>query len=266
MKKSITINKDKCIHCGMCIHDCIVSCIKFGTDKIPEYVENGDSMCVGCQHCMAVCPTGALSFGGKNPQDSSPAGYDNSEELLRLIQTRRSVRFYKDQDIPSETLAKLADMLAFPPKGGNVNALYFAIVATREKMREISEVTYKGLRSVDTPTAKYLTELHDNGNDFVFRNAPSMIAVSVDTLMAVPGCENADPIISLSYLDLYAQSLGVGTLWTDATLMAVKAVPEAQKILGIPEGYSLNYILLLGLPAVKYHRTTQPEPAYVKMI
>ena len=266
MIKSITIDKSKCIHCGMCLRDCIVGCIQFDSDKIPEYVPNGENMCVGCQHCMAVCPVGALSFGGKNPADSRPAGYDNSDELLRLIQSRRSIRFYRDQEIPPETLAKLADMLAFPPKGGNVNALHFCIVSTREKMREICEATYRGLRSVETPTAKYLIDLHDKGTDFVFRNAPAMITVSVDAKKAVPGCENADPIIALSYLDLYAQSLGVGTLWTDATLTAMKDLPEVLAMLKVPEGYSLNYVLLLGLPAVKYHRTTQPEPANVTII
>ncbi|MBQ7733903.1 MAG: nitroreductase family protein [Synergistaceae bacterium] len=268
MIKSISVNKDKCIHCGMCIKDCIVKCLKFNSDseKIPEYSENGDKMCVGCQHCMAVCPVGALSFGGRDPGKSEPIGYGSSDDLLRLIQSRRSIRFYKSQDIPQETLSKLADMLAFTPKGGNVNALYFSIVSTRDKMQAVSELTYKKLPEINSPMAKFFVEEHANGNDFVFRNAPAMIAVSVDRALAVAGCEDADPIIALSYLDLYAQSLGVGTLWSDATLTAMKDIPEALAMLGIPEGYSLNYVLLMGLPAVKYHRTTQPEPANVKII
>ena len=40
-------------------------CLEFDGEKIPKYVDGGDQFCVGCQHCMAICPAGALSFGGK---------------------------------------------------------------------------------------------------------------------------------------------------------------------------------------------------------
>ena len=44
MKKSITIDKSKCIHCGMCIRDCIVGCIRFDGEKFPAYIDNGDKI------------------------------------------------------------------------------------------------------------------------------------------------------------------------------------------------------------------------------
>ena len=57
MQKSITIDKNKCIHCGKC----------------------------GCQHCMATCPVDALSFGGKNPAESELVDNWNGDDLLKLI-------------------------------------------------------------------------------------------------------------------------------------------------------------------------------------
>lgn len=266
MKKGITIDKNKCIHCGMCIMDCIVGCIKFNAEKIPEYVDGGENMCVACQHCMAVCPVGALSFGDKKSENSEPVNYGSSDELLALIKSRRSVRHYKSENIPSEIISKLTEMLAYPPTGGNVATLHFSIVGSLEKMREIVELTREKIKSLDTPTAKILKGYYDKGMDFVYRGAPSMIAVSVDNSKAVPGCENADPIIALSYLDLYAQSLGLGTLWVDAAVSVAREIPEIQKILQIPDGYSLNYIMLLGMPDIKYHRTAQKDPAYVTII
>lgn len=250
----------------MCLRDCIVGCLKFNSEKFPEYVEGGENMCVACQHCFAVCPVGALTFGDRDPKNSDVAGYGNSEELLRLIGTRRSIRHYKAQDIPAETISKLTEMLAYTPKGGNANTLHFSIVGSLKKMQEISQLTREKISALDTPLAKILKGYYDKGMDFVYRGAPSMIAVSVNLSRAVPGCENADPIIALSYLDLYAQSLGVGTLWTDAALSVAKEIPEIQAMLKIPEGYSLNYIMLLGLPDVKYHRTSQPDSAYVTIV
>lgn len=268
MTKSITVDAAKCIHCGTCIRDCIVQCIEFDSEKIPRYIDGGDKTCVACQHCMAICPKGALSFGGKNPADSDVTGYGNSDELLQLIKSRRSVRFFKRQDIPAETLAKLADMLAYPPKGGNADSLHFTIVGTAEKMRTIEKFTYDTILAADnaSPVIEFCRDNYKRGIDFVYRGAPAMVAVSVDKSKAVAGCENADPIIALSYLELYAQSLGLGTLWSDATLTVLNELPAVKAMLNIPDGCELNYTMLLGVPAVKYQRTVQREPANINII
>lgn len=33
MIKSVTVDAGKCIHCGMCIRDCVVGCIEFDEEK-----------------------------------------------------------------------------------------------------------------------------------------------------------------------------------------------------------------------------------------
>lgn len=268
MKNSITVDAVKCIHCGACIRNCIVRCLEFDAEKIPRYIDDGDKVCVACQHCMAICPKGALSFGGKNPADSDAVGYGNSEELLRLMKSRRSVRFFRKQDVPTETIAKLVNMLAYPPKGGNADSLHFTIVGTTEKMQAIKKFTYDTIQAVDdaSPVIEFCRDNYSRGLDFIYRDAPAMIAVSVDKFKAVTGCENADPIIALSYLELYAQSLGLGTLWSDCTVSVLNELPAVKALLKIPDGCELNYTMLLGLPAIKYHRTVQREPANVNII
>ena len=101
---------------------------------------------------MAICPVGALSFGGKNPADSEPVGNWNGDELLRLIKSRRSVRFYNKQDIPQETMTKLIEMLSYPPTGGNRDNLHFSIIGTAEKMRAIEKITYDKISASGTPS------------------------------------------------------------------------------------------------------------------
>lgn len=268
MIKSIAVDAGMCLHCGMCIHDCIVQCLEFDDRNVPRYVEGGKELCVGCQHCMAICPKGALSFGGRNPYMSDLASYGNSEDLLRLIKSRRSFRFFKEQDVPPDKLSKIVDMLAYPPKGGNADSLHFSIVATAEKMRAIEKFTYETINAIESPSpvVELCRNCYNNGIDFLYRGATALVAVSVDNSKVIAGCENADPIIALSYLDLYAQSLGLGTLWTDATLTVMKELPEVRALLEIPDECELNYVMLLGVPAVKYRRTVQREPAHVTMI
>ena len=268
MEKKITVDKEKCIHCGLCINDCMTNCIEFNSDKIPHYKSGGANRCVGCQHCMAICPSGALAFGNRNPKNSAATNLGNSEDLLSLIKSRRSYRAYKNENISFDKLSRIKRMLSYAPTGGNANSLHFSIVETKEKMDEIRKVTYDKCKKI-TNAAPILQIAHDSfikGNDIIYRNATAMVAVAVNKHKAFVGCETADPIIALSYLELYAQSLGLGTLWCDFALMAVEEIPEVYDILKIPSEYTISYVMLLGVPAVEYKRTTQPEPFSIKSI
>ena len=257
MERKITINQSKCIHCGLCIKDCMMSCLEFSEEDFPRYKQGMDAQCVGCQHCMAICPVGALSFGGLAPDASEATAYGDSDELLRLIKSRRSVRFFRREDVPSEKIAKLREMLAYTPKGGNVDCLHFTIVGTRSKMEEISKIAYDAAEKSSSPMMKFCTESKARGIDIIYRDAPSMLIASIDLKKAVAGCETVDPIIALSYADLYAQSLGLGTLWDDCAVFAAKELPQLLEAYQIPEGYTLSFVLLLGVPAVRYRWTVQ---------
>lgn len=268
MEKKISVDKSKCIHCGMCIKDCLVGCLEFDGEKIPRYTANGKENCIACQHCMAICPAGALSFGDKNPADSLAIDGFDSDEILRLIKSRRSIRKYKNQSIPADKLKKLIEMLAYPPTGVNINSLHFSIVGTKEKMQEIIKFTYEKISAAKNPSPflKMAKDGYAAGQDVIYRGAPSMIAVAVNDSKVAKNCENADPIIALSYAELYAQSLDLGTLWCGMAFTVIQELPEVLALLEIPEGYSLNYVMLLGVPAVKYKRSVQREARPVVIV
>lgn len=268
MQKSITVDADTCVHCGMCIEDCVLGILEFDADEIPRYVPEKAHTCVACQHCMAICPAGALSFGGKDPQNSLPVAMGNSEDLLRLIMSRRSVRSYARESVPHETLQRLMAMLPFVPTGGNADNLFFSIVETKEKMDEIRKVTYETILSGVSPSRFHTAakEAYAAGKDIIYRGAPSMIAVAIDKAKTIEGCETADPIIALSYFELYAQSLGLGTLWCDMAVTIANQTPEVYALLEIPPNFTLNYTMLFGKPAVPYARTIQPEMFTIKLL
>ena len=268
MRKSITIDKENCIHCGLCIKDCVISIIEFDDEKIPQYKHGNENACVGCQHCMAICPTGALSFGGKKSQNSSPVGFGKSEDMLQLIKSRRSIRFYKNENVPTEKLHNLIEMLPFIPTGGNADNLHFSIVATKEKMDSIREITYNKIMSIENPSKFQVAARNAfvEGKDIVYRGATSMIAVAIDKDKTIDGCETADPIIALSYFELYAQSMGLGTLWCDMAVTIANQIQDVYSLLEIPKSYTLNYIMLFGTPSIKYSRTIQPEMFNIKLL
>lgn len=260
----IEIDKEKCVKCGACIKDCIAYTLEGGEDLFPQVAEGGEECCIGCTHCMAVCPVGAISIDGKNSEDALTLTLANSDEVLGLIQTRRSIRQYKEEEISAEMFEKLKAMLPYIPTGCNVNSLHFSFVETRSAMDYLrTYVRTKLLKLMESPFMpklagkfiKYKTAF-ENGEDVIFRNAPHMVVVS--SHIHAP-CANVDPIIALSYIELYAHSLGLGTCWCGFAQACFKLLPRLSEMVQIPDEYKPVYVMLLGYPNVKYKRSTLPD-------
>ena len=79
-------------------------------------------------------------------------------------------------------------------------------------------------------------------------------------------CATVDPIIALSYIELYANNLGLGTCWCGYAHKCIQLFPELCEDLEIPGGYTPVYAMLLGIPSVEYKRTIQPEPYKISEI
>ena len=63
------VDAERCSQCGLCVQDC-----PFGAMAMEEYpVIPDENACLRCQHCLAVCPTAAISILGKDPDQKPPA-------------------------------------------------------------------------------------------------------------------------------------------------------------------------------------------------
>lgn len=264
--KTISVDKDKCTHCGLCISDCTTGCIDFDSENFPKTVD--EKRCISCQHCLAICPTGALSFGDKHPNNSQAVEYS---DILGLIKSRRSVRQYGEDEIAPEIMDKLKQMLPYVPTGCNNHSLHFSIVEKKSAMDEIRKkvndlliktMSYKALSPIMNKFSRY-KDAFLKGEDVIFRGAPHMIVAS--SPLSAP-CANVDPIIALSYFELYAQHLGLGTCWCGFAQACLKIFPELCEMLEIPSGYKPVYVMLFGNPKVRYQRTVQPEPYKISEI
>ena len=259
------VDRAKCVNCGRCVKDCLCAVLEFDEHKYPKVAEGGEERCIKCQHCFAVCPTGALSVFGKNSEESLlvPKEY-NHEELLALIKSRRSVRQFKQENLPKDLLKKLQEMLPWIPTGVNNHGLLFTFIDDIDAMERFRNKTYAELKKFysqneNSDSKNILLSFKDgvlNCDDMIFRHTPHMVIVS--SPKDAP-CSYVDPIIALSYIELYAQSLGIGTLWCGLATYCIQNLPELEKDLKIPENYKPFYCMLLGTPDIQYKRTTQPE-------
>lgn len=256
-KLNFKLDKEKCVKCGLCVRDCSRSVLKTDNDGYPF---TNTEACFSCQHCMAICPVGAISVLGKNPENSfSPKGMP--KDLETLIKMRRSCRNYKEENIDKERMAKLKDILNWVPTGVNYRGLHFTFVENKETMDDIRSKLLNFLKNyakdhIGDKLSYIYEESVKSGKSVVLRNAPHMVVVSVDEHSP---CKEIDPIIALSYFELYAQSLGLGTLWCGLGYWTIPHCKSIVDMFNIPENHEIAYVMLFGNPDVHYARSIQPQ-------
>ena len=174
---------------------------------------------------------------------------------------RRSCRNFKEENIDKERMEKLKDILNWVPTGVNYRGLHFTFVENKETMDDIRSKLLDFLKEyakshIGDKLSYIYEESVKSGKNAVLRNAPHMIVVSVDEHSP---CKEIDPIIALSYFELYAQSLGLGTLWCGLGYWTIPLCQNIVDMFNIPENHEIAYVMLFGNPDVHYARSIQPQ-------
>ena len=268
------VNQETCIKCGQCVSDCPARIISM-EDTTPFITEEKEALCYKCQHCLSVCPTASISILGYDPKNSVPLTGElpDSARMELLIKGRRAVRQYKQENLEPETMKQLLDVACYAPTGKNSGQVRFTVVNDRIKLIEIRDDIMAKLVKISHETgfpegmeffSTYVQQWEEEGTDFVFRGAPHVIIVSAPRNIVTPV---EDCLIALTTFELYAQTLGVGTVWDGLAKWVIsELLPEFKIRLGIPEDHVIGYTMAFGKPAVTYSRTTQHEPAGVHFV
>ncbi|PLY04963.1 MAG: nitroreductase [Desulfuromonas sp.] len=269
-----TIDQDRCIACGLCAGDCPVKIISMASG-IPEIVAGREQNCIGCQHCLAICPTAALSILGHDPDQSVvlEGNLPTPAALETLIRGRRSVRQYRDENLAPELVQQLLDVSWQAPTGVNRRSVTFHVIDDKEVMAAFRTETYAGLAERSetgrlvanyADFAKFAALWHEKGIDVLFRGAPHLLVATAPRSCPTP---QEDCLIACSFFDLYARSLGVGTVWNGFIKWAITDIlPELKVSLDIPSDHLVGYVLCFGAPLVSYKRTVDHGPARVRRV
>lgn len=260
------VNNDLCIQCGTCAR----ACPKFLIQLKQYPVLRDEDQCMRCQHCFAVCPAGALSILGYDPKDSPVL--DGSRPDLRamstLIKSRRSIRQYRDENLDVQLIRDLLDTAAYAPTGRNSKQVLFTVLDDKTVMRALRDDVMEQLsiavsRKTLPPPKASIFETATNlwqarKIDLIFKGAPHMVITSAPRQTLHP---KEDTLIALSYFQLLAQSVGIGTVWNNlAKTVLTDIFPEIAIKMGIPENHHVGFAMLFGKPAIEYHRTIQRGP------
>jgi len=246
-----------CTGCGKCVKDCVAGVLEMKAGR-PVAIEGRGEECMNCQHCVAVCPTGAACVNGTGadacvPLENLPIPPPN--EVANLLMTRRSVRQFTEEDIPRGEIAELLEALKYVPTGCNIRHLVFKVSDTRAKTADLRARLRAEMESHYAQLPDRMKAIVDGWRadpacDVFFRHAPHLLIVTGDPKAVTP---QTDCDAACAYFDLLAQAAGLGTVWFGFLTHIVHAVPETADIFGIPRGAPFH-AMLFGCPAVDYVR------------
>lgn len=261
------VDESLCTRCGLCVRDCPSLIIELNENGLPWIPANKRTSCLKCQHCLAVCPTGAVSVLGKNPADSVPVSLEaipSFTQMDHFVRSRRSIRHYKDENVDPSLIDRLLKSLAHVPTGCNAQELVFYVIEDKTVMKRFSDRLVAALlkaaadQAPGHPLLAQMAPLSPEAvSNIVFRGAPHALIVSAP--QDAP-CPREDIALSLAYFELLAQSAGLGTVWWGFLRFALSLVPDVKPVLGIPDNHDY-YAMLFGKPKIKFARTAQKEDA-----
>jgi nitroreductase/NAD-dependent dihydropyrimidine dehydrogenase PreA subunit len=268
----LIIDESRCKRDAFCVKDCPTAIIQLPPKRFPEIIPGGEAGCLECGHCVAVCPHGALSHARIPIQNSPELKKElsiNEEQAVQFLRSRRSVRHYLDKPVEKQKIQRLIEIARYGPTGGNSQMVEWLVLTDKSRINEIAGLTADWLRQIvkipqvieASPYLPKAVAAWDAGYDSILRGAPVVIIAMAPTA-AMNG--TVDLTLALSYLDLFAPTMSLGTCWAGLLQGAMLNSATIKKAVGIPETHTHHYPIMLGYPDIKFYRL--PERKEPKII
>lgn len=259
----ITVDQDKCKKDGLCVADCPLGVLRREKDGGPAtYPGISEELCIDCGHCVAVCPYGALDQRSMRADQCLPLRKDlmpSPEQVEQLMLSRRSIRQYKPEPVERQKLQKLIELARYAPSGHNVQPLAWIVLTNPDDVRRCSELVIDWMEELVAQKSKMAELLHMDfvikvwrkGVDRILRGAPHLVMAhaSKNERTALAAAVGA-----VSYLELAAPVLGLGSCWAGYLHLAAQEYDPLRQHIGIPEENTSYGAVMLGYPAARYYR------------
>ena len=259
----IMIDEHKCKMDGACVKECPFDLIQFqGENGYPGMIPGGERGCIACGHCVAVCPHDALRHALLDPDDCPPindALAISKEQAWQFLRARRSIRRFQKRPVEREKIEELIGAAAYAPSAGNLQLLEWQVFTDQTTIKALAGLAIEWIRhglaqSPALPGPSFLPYVlagWEAGKDTILWDAPVLLFVSAPRRTRFG---MVDLSLALSYLELYAPALGLGTCWAGLLQHALLSWQPAREYLGITDGRPHYYAMMLGYPDTRYYR------------
>ncbi|MDO4647216.1 MAG: nitroreductase family protein [Eubacteriales bacterium] len=271
-KAYFEVDRDKCIGCGQCIKVCPGAVLEMDKDNKPvmkEFDAFGWNGCWKCEHCLAVCPVGAISIFHHKPEESMTQlpVKETAPVIKSVIANRHTCRRFIDKDVSADVVNELMDLLANAPNGGNKQQVEFTLIDDKDAMKEFRDLAYT--RMDELATEGIYPEGFDKASfedmkrwektvrpDMLFCGAPHLLIPHVPLGKGEPV---PDAIVASAYFEILCNGMGLGCAMLTFPLGVLNTMPEVKKMLNIPEDHYIPMLLAFGYPEIKYRRGVQKK-------
>lgn len=281
----ITVNKDTCSGCGLCVRICPTRNFRSSKDDLGIMTVNHPEECVLCGQCLCVCPTSSIIHSGflpsnfKRIHNKKPV---TPEVAFEFLSQRRSVRNYSKDTPSAELLEKIVQIAGFAPGSPHHRVGWvrnMTIVYGDENMKIVLDFTAdyieRLLKLLKSNLLKILAKFsdsaraglsvipdlemrlndHRNGNDSIIYNAPAAIFFHAPVASSTP---QTDCDAALLLVQLYAEANGLATCWNGLLQGAsagdhLKEFTKLSEFLKIPKDHKCYSAMTVGYPSINLH-------------
>lgn len=159
-----------------------------------------------------------------------------TNETLKVIKSRRSVRKYTTQKLTDEQIETLIDAAKWSPSGHNDQSWHFTVITNPATIAELN--TISKIELLDRH-AEWMVNLGKSETFNVFYSAPAVIVIAALENAVSP---HSDACAAAQNILLAAESMGLGSCW----LGLASRSDAANKLLNIPDGYKVFYSVSVG--------------------
>jgi len=291
----ISLNPELCTDCLECRNVCpdYVFAVTSADGRSRKLHLRYPEQCCACGHCIAVCPSAALSHPDLPPEGFVPLAQADiePEEMQALLLSRRSIRHYRPETVPDEKIEMLLLGATHAGTSSNGQTEGFIVIRDRATLKRLELLVVDtlwraGFRFLGGTgivsrllARKYGPELirqyrpyhgifkhrRENGEleGAVFRNAPVVIVAHGLRANQLAGANCA---LALRNVELLAATMGLGTCWVGFLVAAASRSRKIGDGIGLERDRQILGALMLGYPGEQYHASIPRKPRPTRWI
>lgn len=275
----MNIDINKCKNCQLCIKVCPSKILDTNENKQTYFIEERKHICLECGHCMAICSTQAITVNELSYEKDFlriPENLIIEKDFYSFLQTRRSVREFKNKPVEKEKLQQIIDAISTAPFGTNNDGVSISVITDKVIIdkslplmakfysqlvewlknplmrfiikKKVGIETFNTIKNHLMPMAKLG---HYNLQDYnaITRDAPAILIFH-----SKPEAEEhtEDAHICNTIAMLSAHSLGLGATIIGLIGPAVNKNNKLKKLFKIPKESQVIASLIVGYPKYKY--------------
>ncbi len=286
----ITLDTELCTNCGICAEVCKGAPLVMSDGSL-EIDQPRFFGCVGCGHCMCICPQDCIQINGRDlgPDDVTPipdqADRASYQQFYNLLLSRRSVRNFRDQLVEPEKVAQIIDAVCTAPMGLPPSDVEILVLDTPAKVQEFASDVIgvikksrwffsplvntvlrpffgreyvESVESFIRPAVGIFIEESGRGRDYLLYNAP--LAMYFHTS---PYSDPADPLIAATYAMLAAEAIGLGSCMIGTPAYFIKYNKAIKQKYRLPMKNQPGIVVIFGYPRFKFRKALRRRLAKV---